>query len=87
MEDLDDFETAKPPPLKKHKASTTKEPSRKESSRKELSDKVLVSSKWSGSNLFSKVHFRHFYIYFIILQSKLYQFIYPINDYYSFNYH
>ena len=55
MEDLDDFETAKPPPLKKHKASTTKEPSRKESSRKELSDKVLVSSKWSGSNLFSKV--------------------------------
>ena len=45
MEDLDDFETVKPPPSKKPRASNSKE----------VSNKILVSSKWSGSQLFTKL--------------------------------
>ena len=45
MEDLDDFETVKPPPFKKPRASISKEPS----------NKIFASSKWSGSQLLSKI--------------------------------
>ena len=45
MEDLDDFETVKPPPFKKPRASISKE----------HSNKIFASSKWSGSQLLSKI--------------------------------
>jgi len=45
MEDLDDFETVKPPPFKKPRASISKEPS----------NKIFASPKWSGSQLLSKI--------------------------------
>lgn len=45
MEDLDDFETVKPPPFKKPRASISKD----------NSNKIFASSKWSGSQLLSKI--------------------------------
>lgn len=45
MEDLDDFETVKPPPFKKPRASISKE----------SSNNIFASSKWSGSQLLSKI--------------------------------
>jgi len=45
MDDLDDFETVKPPPSKKPRASSSKE----------VSSKIFVSSKWNNSQLFTKL--------------------------------